>query len=257
MIYEIDRNAPFFTSGGKIALGSNPLNLGPYSRASTYWCAPMIHEELVGGWWPANFQFMTHFCTVRSGSAARNPIQCLMIGNYSIRQPTDFVHGPVVWGDAMKQDRYRGKAVVSDGLNFMFFHYQNTVMNNSSYGAGYYGWPWVQECGRQVVHTPAQLIQQAVNNHDRSYNVLFEDGSVKTFADPSNFVAHEAMFAGASCNYTDDLAGRAFVDRSTVSLGSPAATSNAVGTDSMNVVYGCGLEKTVWKVYFDPLYAQD
>ena len=117
-----------------------------------------------------------------------------MIGNYSIRQPTDFVHGGGVWGDAMKQVKYQGKAVISDGLNFMFYHYQNFVANSSTYGAGSLIWPWYVPCGRGVVHNPSQLIQQAINNHDRSYNVLFEDGSVKTFADASNNVAEAAMF---------------------------------------------------------------
>ena len=251
LMYEFDPGAPFFTSGGKIVLGSNPWNLGPYDRTSTYRSAPMIAEEMQGGWYPALYQVMTHFCNVRTGSAARNPIQCFMIGSYSIRQPHDFVHSGSKWGDAMKQDKYAGKAVVSDALNFMFYHYQGQVAN-SSYGAGIPLWPTVPGTNLRT-HEPGQLIQQAINNHDRSYNVLFEDGSVKTFADPSNFVAEEAMFAMADARYGNGIGGRAFIDRGDPTGGG----ADSIEPHSMNAVYGCGLEKTVWKVYFDPMYAQD
>ena len=250
-IYDMDNDSPLFTSGGKLAIGSNPLNTtGNYSN--TY-AAPMLHGEMTACW--GGRPEMRHFCNVETGSPATNAIQCFVIGNYTIRQPHDFLHDSAKWGDAMRQEKYRGKAVISDGLNFMFFHYQNFYMNNSTNGAGYLGWPWREGgCTREVVHTPAQLITQAINNHDRSFNVLFEDGSVKTYADPSNFVATEAMFANAGYNYTADIAGKAFKDW-TASLGT--ATTNAIGTDSTAAVYGCGLERTVWKLYFDPLYAQD
>ncbi|MFH0963720.1 MAG: DUF1559 domain-containing protein [Planctomycetota bacterium] len=249
-LWDMDANSPLFTSGGKLALGSNPLNTA--SKYSNTYVSPMVYGNLTSS--NTNDRFQA-FCNVQSGSPATNPIQCFVVGNYSIRQPTDYVHSSTeVWGDAMRQDKYMGKAVVSDGLNFMFIHYQNSWMNGAN-GAGYYGWPWRQGgCTREMVHMPDQLQHQAINNHDRSYNVLFEDGSVKTFADGANMVVEAAMFAAAGYQYTTDIAGRAFYNW-TASLG--GATTNAIGTDSTAAVYGCGLERPVWKTYFDALYAQD
>ena len=250
--YEIDPDAPFFTSGGKVVLGSNPLGYGPGSGypvcpgSDGCYVAPMVHGGLMYGG-----TFWNDYCNVGTGSSAQNAIQCFMVGSYSIRQPTDFVHSPrEIWGDAMNKQQYEGQAVVSDALNFMFHEFQTYWANGPTYGAGQTLWSWSPPDYQHA--TPDQKLQQAINNHDRSYNVLFTDGSVKTLGDAANAVAHEAIWASSYYYYAADLAPRAFAPGAGYT---PPA--GLIADDFRAAVYGCGIEVSVWQVYFDPLYAQD
>ena len=252
---EFDNNAPFFTSGGKIVLGSNPQGWGPYDGwYFPMYAAPMILGIMVqshGGLGPAH---STAFCNVRTGSSAQNPIQCFMIGSYSIRQPTDYVRAPKeVWGDAMNAKLYEGQAVASDGLNFMY-HGVGMVgwSANPTYGAGQILWPWDHSADAQVV-TDEQYVQQAINNHDRSYNVLFSDGSVKTLGDGANDIARAAMFAAVG-NYIPPARQPEFFSWIP---GWYWPASNGIGMGNATAVAGAGLEVKVWELYFDALYAQD
>ena len=249
-IREMDSDAPFFTTGGKVVLGSNPLGLTAYDVYHQFYAAPMILGAMLQG----SAAYASSICNVRSGSAAQTPMQCFMIGSYSIRQPSDYVSGArEVWGDAMKALRYEGQAVAADGLNFMY-HGLGMVgwSSNATYGAGRIIWPWDPTADAQVV-TDDMYVQQAINNHDHSYNVLFTDGSVKTFGDASNEVARAAIFAAVG-NYVPPARAASFYD---IAAGWYWPASNGIGMGNTTVVAGAGLEVSVWQVYFDPLYAQD
>jgi len=252
-IRQHDSDAPFFTSGGKVVLGSNPLNYGAYSEYHPFFAAPMILGALMQSHGSNPIHTAT-LCNVRTGSAAQNPIQCFMVGDYSIRQPTDYVNSiKEVWGDAMDEKQYGGQAIASDGINFMY-HGLGMVgwSSNSTYGAGSILWPWDQNGDAQVV-TDDQYVAQAINNHDRSYNVLFSDGSVKTLGDAGNEVARAAIYAAVG-NYIPPARQPQFYSW-TAGWYWPA--SNGIGMGNATIVSGAGVEVSVWQVYFDPLYAQD
>ena len=249
-----DSDAPFFTSGGKVVLGSNPLGYGAYSDYNAFVAAPMVLGALVashGGLGPAH---ASSLCNVRAGSAAQNPIQCFMIGDYSIRQPTDYVNSArEVWGDAMEEKRYQGQAIASDGINFMYHGIGMVGWSaDATYGAGSILWPYDLNADPQVV-TDDQYVTQAINNHDRSYNVLFADGSVKTLGDASNEVARAAIYAAVG-NYIPPARQSQFY---AWAPGWYWPASNGIGMGNGTAVSGAGLEVSVWQVYFDPLYAQD
>ncbi|MFH0965462.1 MAG: DUF1559 domain-containing protein [Planctomycetota bacterium] len=256
-ILSYDPNAPFFTSAGKLALGSNPAGLGVDSAYNWEYTAPMVYGEMIAVH-SDNLRDFKAFCNLRTGSSAQNGIQCFMVGNYSIRQPTDFVHGGGVWGDAMKQTKYQGKAVVSDGLNFMYIHYQNTWAEDTTYGAGQTVWPWApNSSNRHVVYYPREFTVQAISNHDRSYNVLFEDGSVKTCADSANNIGRAGMECMAWCSYGSTCGLNGFYERGASVGAADGYNTAAIHVGSPNVLYGCALETRVWKIYFDSLYVQD
>ncbi|MFH0963697.1 MAG: H-X9-DG-CTERM domain-containing protein, partial [Planctomycetota bacterium] len=77
------------------------------------------------------------------------------------------------------------------------------------------------------------------SNHLGAYNVLFTDGSVKTFSDSGNSVRREIFLA------TD------------YNTGTCPDHGPYIYFQQMSHPYGPTLARTVWTPYFDPLYAQD
>ena len=257
-IREMDSSAPFFTTGGSVALGSNPLGSPTYgNQYPTLYTAPMVFGAMTFSHGSV-YDHATNFCNVTSGSAAQNAIQCFMIGSYSMRQPSDYVHGvKEIWGDAMEEQRYQGQAIASDGLNFMYTGPGMTGWaGNATYGAGADLW---QHGSDGQVHSMEQYVAQAINNHEHSYNVLFTDGSVKTMGDASNEVAVAAAWATEGNYWSPDASVQARVFNAPYGglwyWGAPPAET--VGFGNGAAVIGCGIEVSVWQVYFDALYAQD
>jgi len=89
-----------------------------------------------------------------------------------------------------------------------------------------------------------------VTNHDNSWNILFADGSVKTFADGSQTVYRHIVDAWV--NAQDWLGDNAAESWATAPFdhadpSTPAASLSSVPT----------AEHLVWKPYFDAVYRQD
>ena len=194
-----DPDEPFWTSNAKLKWTNDdyigafwPADFLPGKTNSMDW----IHSEGGAAGVPADP------CNITSASSSYMGRRCYIIGSYMVRP----AKGSENTYQSYKIDRVQGKAIASDAL-WCFFHQD-----------GYNRTTWqflkinLEECSQEYWWS----------NHDKSYNVLFTDGAVKTFSD-----------AGLSLFKT-------------AALCKPGAAG--VMTFEMAKIYD---------LYFDPLYAQD
>jgi hypothetical protein len=193
----------FFTSARKVYWGHTNRNydvndttgyFGDYS----YWISPYQSN---GAWPPMGPHWTVIDCGYNGGS--RQP--CLLVGNYMLR-PQDTTSYSY---NSFKMDRVQGKAIASDAI---------------------WGWPW-RTYERQ---TPWLLVawnredmlvtRHFYANHDMAYNVLFTDGSVKTFSDAGGSLMTELR---------------------------KTQINNNGSSPSLYQI------STLYRTYFDSLYAQD
>ena len=208
----LDPSEPFFSSGGRLWLSTN--HDGAYSDFNEVGMVSRWYggrDGLSGD--PADYNpGATEWGPTKDAgcpASAGRPNRCLLWGSYSLRQPTKLNQSPnTIPADAMHQDDYAGRAVVSDWLPGY-----NGDFDISRWDRLYYA------------------------NHDRAYNVLMGDGSVKTMADAAGAVQQEIF--KSSCAPYDY--GRIDV----------VAASPYIYCD------GYYLEEHVWLLYLDNLYAQD
>ncbi|MFH0964332.1 MAG: DUF1559 domain-containing protein [Planctomycetota bacterium] len=241
--FSFEPNAPFFTSGGKVHVNTTTYNdacnvagmrmnlfmIAGYGRADWNTTAGLKLNEIcqhkTGGWVDVD------------GKEDR----CFMFGSYTLRQITDLSGSIQTFRpEAMKLDEYQGKAVVSDQLQMangvgMFASGTSTIapeaMNHPSVGASAeYQLHW-------NIYNDA--LDGMMSNHDNSYNVLFTDGSVKTFADGSAAVKKE-IIKHLGYIYTIN----------------PGAINDYGNNHSVHV-HLFELDQPIWRTYFDELYAQD
>ena len=220
-----DPTEPFYTSAGKAAWNNGncigecgdqgPINSGASGHFDmTFWPgergASNIHGRAISG---IGGDALRGCTDTTSTAGSRIPtIYCMIVGSYQVR-PDDVAD--LTWS-SWRLDDIPGKAIGSDALwGFWMRNYRYAnVYNGSSLVQVYYNTP--------------QLLQHAywTSNHDAAYNVLFTDGSVKTFSD-----------AGMSL-FKD-------MQRTQLSQSSPGD--------------GLSLEQLggVYTRYFDGLYAQD
>ena len=147
-----------------------------------------------------------------------------IMGNYQVRP----MEGNHVF-PSYELDEIAGRAVASDAVWGFYPRFKIDVSTDkyfltpNSGTAGQYGW------NQPGDYRPTMF----VSNHDRAYNVLFTDGSVKTFAD------------SGSAFYKWHVTGR----------------MNTKSKDTTNSLpgYPIRFSKTLelWEQYLDPLYAQD
>ena len=230
-----DANDPFYSSGGKL-LYSAPWNGNRawdnnYGRPGFFGGIPA--DGSAGG----VGRDLDEICMNTSGgqpdSVISHPMQCYLMGSYSLRMTLNLAGGGSRYQpNAIHIDEHQGKAVASDSL----LTYWGQMKYEHTPGAW---WPvenpeWKQRgmyADWDVTGTTMNVV-----NHDRSFNVLFTDGPVKTFGDATNIVL-KGIFICLS-GICDNSGGRWWI----------AATTQ---------VRGDQLEKTVWRMYFDQLYAQD
>ena len=162
-------DAPFYTSGGK-RNWSGPDETGSFATAHNLGTGWLIYNE-VGPYFA--HRGTTHddltsvgyatgpYCT---GDVARDHVRCTLVGSYQMRSPEGTV--PVYGSWPLSELQNNGQAVASDTI-WGFFQYSL-----------WYGAP-----GR-LLADPAEFTRDYWwQNHDAAYNVLFADGSVKTFSD--------------------------------------------------------------------------
>jgi len=218
-----DPDEPFWTSGGK-ATWANGDELGTVWLGISNAHLPGTWGQAFGGeWWymeltrssPA-YVYYSYFKSANydpwglnnlcgGGYYGPNNEYCTILGSYQVRpDKKDYSY------NSYMLDRIQGQVVASDAVWGWFGRSYNYNRGN--------GW---QQAFRANVE---ELRKESwVSNHDMSYNVLFTDGSVKTFGD-----------AGLSLFKTVQL---------------------------MRIKNG-GIETLkdladIYKLYFDPLYAQD
>ncbi|MFH0965919.1 MAG: type II secretion system protein [Planctomycetota bacterium] len=216
-----DGNEPFWTTYGRIKW-SNADGIGemPWSRMSTedqnaVW--PVAEAHATGAPWTTAYMGgnWTSRCA-RSGPAVPQANYCSIIGSYQVRPDGE---KQFTW-NSYRLDDVQGRAVASDAL--LGFFPRSSEIRIDIGGL------------KQVYYTKStQDIRPStyMANHDAAFNVLFTDGSVKTFAD-GGLVVYKHLYLSLVL--------------AQVSLGDGAYAS-----------YKLGDTAKVYERYFDPLYAQD
>ena len=214
----LDPESPFLTTGGKSLWSTD----GPMGAHGYYYPTP--YTATTSAWLPSykdgGSTVATHpiqSCNKMDKAGTQPPYHgsgalCTMVGPYTVRTSADN------WSwNAYKLDEIAGQAVASDAIWAFYGRWwmdYDAAPPGGSAGSG--------SCRYD---TPSdQNPMHWVSNHDRSYNVLFTDGAVKTFSD----------------------GGMLLYKRT--------ASERVTG-------YGRPVEMDVlaqfWVDYFDPLYAQD
>ena len=206
-----DRDEPFFTSGGKIFL-SNGNDYGNPTVA------------LNGDMNSASSQ-----CDGGIGIG----IRCHIFGSYEIRDETGTTDP--VFRVIRLDPSDTGKAVACDTLyNFFGMHRWGGIRAGAlPQNASDPGVPWWPGVGGPVFHiNPTDTGRIGwISNHDSSYNVLFADGSVKTYSDAGKNLYKTVVKAYLSA------------------FGGSTQWNYYLGPYQKN--------RDIWAPIFDRLYAQD
>ena len=209
--WTFDPDEPFWTSKGRLTW-TNDNWFGEFFAYGAEWGGgeiinfPTFEEEgVVEGWgkgYPIRRTDLFPYPDTCDGVSPGT--RCAIVGSYQMRNASDSGATPV-W-QSWQLDQIQGQAVASDAL------------------WGFSRYPAVSRHTGALVDEPEECTRDYFwQNHDMAYNVLFTDGSVKTFSD-----------GGMSL----------FKQYVTYKVANYLNVSNA--------------EKAVlWELYFDPLYAQD
>jgi len=161
-----------------------------------------------------------------------NTTICHVFSNYSLRMKKEYLRytGNNVYPTAIKKEESGAIAIAADSLEPFLFQGRTTA------------W-WVQAGG---VGTPTQdaydgCRKLVVTNHDNSYNVLFSDGSVKSYNDGAGNV-YKALIATWG-NYTEDDGQH--------------ETRNLHAPQAAGAPYTSALDYFVWTPYMDTAYRAD
>ena len=198
---EFDPNEPFWTSGGKATWSNGDLigecgTMGPGNWPavnSIVWC---------DGWWLFEASRSLSMiwgaqitgprgdasrgCTGGVGSQHRTPSgYCLIMGSYAMR--IDDI-ADYTW-HSFKLDEIQGQSIASDAVH-AFYHRPDMWIYDPGVGWAY---PNFDDPGNL---TKADWF----SNHDMGYNVLFTDGSVKTYSDAGFSLYKEMLLEDVKWN---------------------------------------------------------
>ena len=223
-----DPNEPFWTSGGKAHWGNGDGIGNAVMMDSLYGCPGLSFGHSSGNWQYMDLAQVSDDedpsirCITPSplgpgygalndlcNTTNRNAVYCNIIGSYQVRPDCRRLSY-----NSYNLDRKQGKAIASDA-----------VWGFWNRGYDYVGPGWTGKVA--FPQTGEDLKRESwIANHDMSYNVLFTDGSVKTFSDGG--VSIFKMIVGFR-----------------VARGSGVSTETLIESSK------------VFSIYFDPLYAQD
>ena len=215
-----DQEEPFWTSGGKVRWSNgNGVGEMPYNRMSdedqsAYWRWP--EGNAIGG----STAEWTWYAGTWAGpcNAGDSPYQgnyCSIVGAYQVRPDGD---NQFTWNTYRMRD-IAGKAVASDAL-LGFFPRTSAIWINPGSGLT---WVVYTDSTRDI--RPSTYM----SNHDAAFNVLFTDGSVKTFSDAAMQV-YKLLYVASV--------------RAQAGVGQSGA-------------YTLWDTAQVYENYFDPMYSQD
>ena len=213
--WTFDPNEPLWTSNGRLTWTNDDrmgeLVYGTWSSGEIM-THPYPYEEGINesagwarGYYPSNATNYPVSC-----SGIDDGTRCSIIGSYQMRNPT--YDGNIPLWQSWKVHRIDGKALVSDAV-WGFFRY-----SGGSYISGAL-MEEIEDCTRDYFW----------QNHDSAYNVLFTDGSVKTFSDGGLSLFKQCAIYEA----------------------------NAYHASFGALTMGNSERGVIWELYFDPLYAQD
>jgi len=217
--FQHDGEEPFYTSGGKYFMGNGDLGDNVGGEA--------MRNNMGVGTWVGNSNFEVapvNLCQPDDGGSSYGQ-KCGIFGSYELRDSMPTEGDETVHYGSMKLDDALagGNALASDAIHGnipTFALYQILTVQLGGYPA------W-----RSGYEDRMNIIEHKwtwVANHDNAYNVLFADGSVKTYSD-----------AGMSLRKT--LIAFAVP---------PSASRYVLPTIGQKAAL-------VWEPYFDALYAQD
>ncbi|MFH0965479.1 MAG: hypothetical protein V2A58_15880, partial [Planctomycetota bacterium] len=163
--------------------------------------------------------------------------QCWLFGSYSMRQRRQLVMNQAFPPEAMRLERVHGKGIASDSLVGILGNPGENADNTLGWSATWFN----PALGRNMTFpiNREEYRRAFMENHDRSWNVLFSDGSVKTYSDSSLAVTY------------------ALLDATPTEVWALPPWGNIIYLSQTSIPEGPAIEKTVWSVYFDSLYAQD
>ena len=222
-----DEDEPFYTSGGSLY----------YGDADGYGDAP---------WWQARDSQETRGsveCNPGGGTSGGGD-KCVLVGSYEVRNTVHLkdannAYAGKFGGFNFNQCKQLGSAIVSDALRGwdvmiadpMYSRWGETSSGGLCEPAAWIAGP------NEVAGCYVADFKYFSSNHDHAYNVLFTDGSVKTFADGGNAVYKELF---------EIIANRRVY---------PVDNSDGIPHGmSADPVYK---NEYIWRPYFDQLYAQD
>jgi len=179
-----DADEPFWTSKGAVARANN---------------------NMVGEWnWTGQTVYGREGCF--DGTDALDRGECLIIINYSLRFPQDMLK-PLTPTPKRPQDGLRPGSFHTNSYKLSGFGGRGILADHtepflamSRFQLGNNNWkPSTQECYEKI--TP-----MIIRNHDAAWNVLFADGSVKTYSDTSGAVrkAMALWWKSASYNFPEE-----------------------------------------------------
>jgi len=282
-VVSLDDTKPFFTSGGKTVLGNtnytgtwvpdcagiNCVGTGPgqgtslgpcpYSTPATGTGNPgiggKIHWNLNEG---ERDQLSAISCRNPNGAWTGDEVdvrKSVITSNYSLRVSAEYMqpHESVsrVWyPSAMKTNNFQGKALVSDNVNLFI------------------GNP--RACFCKMLVRRDQRMHLASINHDGCWNVLFSDGSVKTFSDGGRVLLNtildhlviQVWNAGGRAGGAAPpgapvlpykLARKAWWGDNNPPASRPGCICESFG----DLANGTRNGEMIWQTYFDQLYTQD
>ena len=205
-----DGREPFFTTGGKWFEANGMASLA----GNWYTTNPLVehtNDPDVGYYVDSVGEYNNEGCSTSGSGGSRQGDLCSIIGSYSVREKIGVVgaDGSHAYSCMRLSEAAGGAAaLVSD-----------TVIGfvQSPVGLG----------------EKAQWNRKFIQNHDSAYNVLFPDGSVKTFADGGkNIMNEQAQMAIDNIDY-------------------------GFGIDGVILYYPAQFLDSIWVVYFDSTYAAD
>jgi len=223
-VMRYDADEPFFTSNGKIKRGDDD---GIGQRPTNY----PAHSCYDGD--PANDR-SCYSASVDSGI-------CEVLTNYSIRLKFEYAHYwnshytyGIIFQTGVKLEEVGSLAVVTDNLDqwlgYTRYHASNecvlpgaTATSGNPPDPAYY----------------PQAANYAITNHDASYNVLFTDGSVKTYGDGGKSLFKSLVDLFAWTYWPGDVA----------CIKSVCADNDPQPRMS--------LDDRIWTPYLDTAYSQD
>jgi len=205
-----DGREPFFTTGGKW-FEANGMALLAGNWYTTNPFVEHTNDPEVGYYVDSAGEYNNEGCSTSGSGGARQGDLCSIIGSYSVRERIAVVGADGVHDHScvkLVEAAATGLALVSDTvIGFV----QSPVSSEDK----------------------ALWNRRFIQNHDSAYNVLFPDGSVKTFADGAkNIMNEQARVAIYNIDY-------------------------GFAIDGVILYYPAEFLNSIWVVYFDPTYAAD
>ena len=217
----LDPEAPFLTTGGRSLWNTmGPMGGADYQAPTPYIASQAFKARYyTQGYWTGTLYYAYPVDPCRRENwdeSSTEPYHltglCMMMGSYTTR-----LEGEEFSYNSWKIDEVAGQAVASDAVWGFYGRF-----NTDTAGAGYRTQPNVGNYVGNCTYAPEyRNPMQWISNHDRSYNVLFPDGAVKTFSDAAMALYKSSMADG------NKVPERIF------------------------------WFADMWEQYFDPLYAQD